>query len=86
MWNTAEPEVIVNPGFFTQRHAHADATIGCAVRLAVHPKRADFAPGQEHDVPALHLEQVGAHQPGGAVDGRGLEQHVLGSEVQRRVG
>src|SRR5215469_2426824 len=66
--------------------ADTDLAGRAADRLAVGAEGPGLATGQEHDVPGLHLQQVGAGEPGGQVDRGGLEHDVLRPDVQRRVG
>ena len=56
-----------------------------SVRLPDDPEGPTF-PREEHDVPGLHLEHLGADELGGHVDGGGLEDDVLRSDGQRGVG
>ena len=61
-------------------------TFGAPRGFAVDPERSDLAPGHEHHVPRLHLELVGADELGGGVDRGGLEDDVLGTDVERGIG
>jgi len=67
--------------FVVKGEPDTDLIAGTADGLAVHSKGPGFATGEEHDVPGLHLEPIGANQARGVFHGGGREQHVLRSDV-----